>query len=222
MSWDNEKDTLEFDLAKARKDASPERPARRCVLSTIATLFDQQGIISPISIMAKVFFLGLCKEKPDCKVNSIMLPRWFYNESEGEIRRCAIHGFGDASSKAYCAVVYLVYETENRMYTTLLCSRTRVVPPKALSILGLELLSAKILSVLVVTVRKALSSHLKIYCVRYWVDSKTALYWAFNQVEWKQWVQDRVGKMLKLSKKEEWGHVGGKRTLQTLAKRGHS
>ena len=116
--------------------------------------------------------------------------------------------------------MYLVYETENAVHTTLLCSKTRVVPLKALSIPRLELLSAKILSVLVDTARKALSPHLKTYCVRYWVDSKTALYWAFNQVEWKQWVQDRVGKMLKLSKKEEWEHVGGKRTLQTMAKEG--
>ena len=240
MSWDNEKDTLEFDLAKVRKYASAERPTKRYVLSTIATLFDPQGIISPISIMAKVFFQGLCKEKLDwddpipenkCiewsawlddlqKVSSITLPRWFYNDSEGEIRRCEIHGFGDASSKAYCAVVYLVYETENGVYTTLLCSKTRVAPLKALTIPRLELLSAKILSVLVDTVRKALSSHLKIDCVRYWVDSKTALYWVFNHGEWKQWVQFRVGEILKLSKKEEWGHVGGKENPADLGSRG--
>ena len=56
---------------------------------------------------------------------------------------------------------------------------------------------------LVDTVRKALSSHLKIDCVGYWVDSKTALCWVFNHGEWKQSVQSRVGEILKLSKKEE-------------------
>ena len=240
MSWDNDKDTLEFDLAKVGKDAATERPTKRRVLSTIATIFDPQGIISPISIMAKVFFQDLCKEKLDwddpiqvnrctewnawlddlARVNSITLPRWFYNESEGEIRRCEIHGFGDASSKAYCAVVYLVYETVNGVHMTLLCSKTRVAPLKALTIPRLELLSARILSVLVDTVRDALSSQLKIDCVRYWVDSKTALYWIFNNGEWKQWVQFRVREILRLSKKEEWGHVGGKDNPADLGSRG--
>ena len=151
MSWDNGKDTLEFDLAKVKKDAFTERPTKRCVLSTIATLFDPQGIICLIFIIAKAFFQGLSKEKldwddpiPENKyikwsawlddlktVNSITLPRWFYNDSEGEIRKCEIHGFGDTNSKAYCAVVYLVYETENGVHTTLLCSKTRVAPLKA-------------------------------------------------------------------------------------------
>ena len=54
-------------------------------------------------------------------VKSITLPRFFYDESEGEILNCQIHGFGAASKKAYCTVVYLVYETSKGVYTTLLC-----------------------------------------------------------------------------------------------------
>ena len=45
MSWDNDKDTLEFDLAKVGKDAATERPTKRRILSTIATIFDPQGIL---------------------------------------------------------------------------------------------------------------------------------------------------------------------------------
>ena len=108
----------------------------------------------------------------------------------------------------------------NGVHTTLLCSKTRVAPLKALTIPRLELLSARILSVLVDTVRDALSSQLKIDCVRYWVDSKTALYWIFNYGEWKQWVQFRVREILRLSKKEEWGHVRGKENPADLDSRG--
>ena len=240
MAWDNKEDTLEFDLTRVTKDANTERPTKRGILSTLATLFDPQGIISPISITAKVLFQELCIDKlgwddpiPDNKVTmwnawledlnrvkAISLPRCFYDGSEGEILNCQIHGFGDASKKAYCAVVYLVYETTNGVHTTLLCSKTRVAPLKELTIPRLELLSARILAVLVDTVCKALSSQIKIDCVRYWLDSKTALYWVYNNGEWKQWVQFRVAEILRLSKKEDWGHVGGKENPADLGSRG--
>ena len=87
------------------KHAIIERPTKRGILSTLATLFDPQGIITPISISAKVLFQELCINKlgwddaiPDNKVTvwnarlknlnrvkSISLPSCFYDESEGEI-----------------------------------------------------------------------------------------------------------------------------------------
>ena len=67
---------------------------------------------------------------------------------------------------------------------------------------------------------KALSSQIKIDCVRYWLDSKTALHWIFNNGEWKQWVQFRVNEILKLYKSENWGHVGGRDNPQDIGSRG--
>ena len=58
---------------------------------------------------------------------------------------CYLHGFGDASNKAYCAVVYFVYSTQDGVYVRLLTSRSRVAPLKALTIPRLELMSARIL-----------------------------------------------------------------------------
>ena len=80
---------------------------------------------------------------------------------------------------------------------------------KGLSIPRLELLSARILAVLMNTVYNALKTQIKIDCIRYWLDSMTALYWIFNNGEWKQWVQYRVSEILKLTNKENWGHVEG-------------
>jgi len=90
-----------------------------------------------------------------------------------------------------------------------MCSKSRVAPLKNLSIPRLELLSARILAVLMSNVIKALENQFSINRVRYWLDSKTALYWVYNQGEWKQWVQFRVAEILKLSKKDEWNHVSG-------------
>ena len=240
IKWDNNKDTLEFDLERMIKNAEVEHPTKRGILKTLATLFDPLGIISPISVTGKVLFQELCIQKlgwddhiPQDKaiewkswlddlrmVKSLSLPRCLYDGSEGEILSCRIHGFGDASKKAYCAVVYLVYETSQGWNTSLLCSKTRVAPLKELSIPRLELLSGRILAVLVDTVCKALSSQIKIDCVRYWLDSKTALHWIFNNGEWKQWVQFRVNEILKLSKSENWGHVGGRDNPADIGSRG--
>ena len=101
-----------------------------------------------------------------------------------------IHAFGDASRKAYCVMVYLVYETSEGIQTNLLCSKSRVAPLKEIP--RLELLSARILATLVDTVKKALISQLEIKTVRLWLDSKTALSLIQGQGEWKQWVQFRV------------------------------
>ena len=240
MKWDSEEDIWEFDLFRLKENANVERPTKRGILSTLATLFDPLGVISPISVTAKVLLQDLCIQKIGWddpipkdkikvwidwlddleKVQSIRLPRCLYDKSEGEIFNCQIHGFGDASSKAYCAVIYLVYQTNKGVESRLLCSKTRVAPLKELTIPRLELLSARILAVLVDTVYRALEQQIKIDCVRYWLDSKTALHWIFNNGQWKQWVQFRVSEILKLSKAENWGHIAGKDNPADIGSRG--
>jgi hypothetical protein len=96
----------------------------------------------------------------------IYVDRCLYDANVGNISECYLHGFGDASKNAYCAVVYLVYRTEGGE-TRSIASKTRVAPLKELSIPRLELMSAGILAQLVYTIRSALSSQLKLDGVRY-------------------------------------------------------
>ena len=70
-------------------------------------------------------------------------------------------------------------------------------------------MSGRVLAVLMSNVIEALSSIINIETIRFWLDSKTALFWIYNNKEWKQWVQFRVEEILKLTKKEQWGHVAG-------------
>ena len=102
-------------------------------------------------------------------------------------------------------MIYLVCETTTGIHSRLLCAKTRVAPLKELSIPKLELMSARILVTLMETVKNSLSSKLKIDAIRYWLDSKTALFWIFNQGEWKTFVQHLVNEILKVSEKEQWG-----------------
>ena len=72
----------------------------------------------------------------------------YYNIQEN-VLASYLHGFGDASNLAYCAVVYFVYESGTGTYVKMLTSKTRVAPLKPLMIPRLELMSARILASLV-------------------------------------------------------------------------
>ena len=75
-------------------------------------------------------------------------------------------------------------------------AKTRVAPLKKLTIPRLEFISAVILASLMKTVVDAISSEIKIDQVKYWLNSKTALYWIYNNGEWKQFVQHQVNEIL--------------------------
>ena len=107
-----------------------------------------------------------------------------------DIRGCSLHGFCDASSKAYAAVIYLVVETEIGKLTKITLfkntSSTNQDP-------RLELLSALVLSRLVNTVTLALSPELTLNDSFCYTDSKIALCWIQQKgKEWKQFVQNCV------------------------------
>ncbi len=57
-----------------------------------------------------------------------------------------LHGFSDVSESAYAGVVYLrIVDSFGRVHTTLVISKTKVLPIKRLSIPRLELCGAEIL-----------------------------------------------------------------------------
>ena len=69
---------------------------------------------------------------------------------------CSLHGFGDASKRAYCAVIYFVYRTNVGAYVRMLTTKARVAPLKETSIPRLELMSARLLAQVMNTVRDSL------------------------------------------------------------------
>ena len=133
---------------------------------------------------------------------------------------CYLHGFGDASNKAYCAVVYFVCRTWDGVHIRLLTSRSRVAPLKELTIHRLELMSPRILAQLMSKVKNALEEQVTLNGTRYWLDSKTAICWIQNRGEWKQFVRHRVNGILKLSAKDEWRHRLGKDNPADIGSRG--
>lgn len=75
----------------------------------------------------------------------------------------------------YCPAVHFLRRTHDGIYARLLTPRSRVVPLKTLTILQLELMSARVLAQLMNTVKKALKAQVSLASTRYWLDSKTTI-----------------------------------------------
>ena len=88
-----------------------------------------------------------------------------------------LHGFSDASTKAYAAAVYVRVVEEDVIHTTLLCAKSRVAPVKTQTIPRLKLLGAVLLAHLMDSVIKAFSDSVSVDNVFYWTDSITVACW---------------------------------------------
>ena len=76
-----------------------------------------------------------------------------------------IHGFCDASEKAYGAVVYLRSQNKKSIKISFLCAKSKIAPLTKITIPKLELCAALLLSELLAKIRNSLElSELDVYC----------------------------------------------------------
>lgn len=168
-------------------------PTKRSVLSQTARLFDPLGWLAPILVRAKLLIQSAWLQQLDWDtplpkeeaavwtnleselpvVERIRLPRWLRcaeRRSPGEL-----HGFSDASERAYAAVLYLRVENDEQVSVHLVAAKTKVTPLKRVSLPRLELCGAALLAKLAEHVR--LSLGLEGSAVHLWTDSSVALSW---------------------------------------------
>ena len=130
-----------------------------------------------------------------------------------------LHGFSDASEKAYGCCIYLKCITKNNFISSsLVASKSRVVPIKIkFSIPRLELLGNLILSRLILTVLNAFQGEFLISCLYGWTDSQVSLAWikALHK-EFQTFVQNRVVEIRKSILPENGVIVQPKLTLPIL------
>ncbi|XP_076659893.1 uncharacterized protein LOC143363181 [Halictus rubicundus] len=189
-----------------------DRHTKRAVLSGTAQLFDPLGWVAPVTIVAKVLMQSLWLLKidwdsplPDKEeliwqkfqqqlpaLRAVRIPRWFgINRSTQTLE---IHGFADASERAYAAVVYSrVINEEGAATVSLIMAKSRVAPLKRVSLPRLELCAAFLLSRLVEHVTKVLE--LRDADIHLWSDSSVALSWI--QGHPSRWPTTRVAFVLR-------------------------
>ena len=152
-------------------------------------------------------------------LESILIPRWL-QDTVGPVS-IEVHGFVNASSKAYGAVIYLRLLKADQIVVTLQCSKTRVAPTKTLSIPRLELCAAHLLARLVV--RYLGTMKFKNYTLHLWSDSKDVLFWIRAiPARWQTFVANHCSQIQKLVPQAYWHHVATKDNPADLVSRGKS
>ena len=154
-------------------------------------------------------FQGIVLSVPRCYFRSTDIPR-----------ECVLYGFGDASTVAYAAVVYLCIEPAQAHFVA---SKTRVSPLTQQTIPRLELMSCLLLARLITHVQAALATVIKTRLGLCFTDSKVALFWIRGEgKEWKQFVYNRVKEIQELVPPKYWSHCPGKENPADLPSHGVS
>ena len=83
------------------------------------------------------------------QVGTISLSRCYFQGVAGEDKSVQLHGFSDASDAAYVAVINICIETDINIKTSLIASKTKMVPISGKTTPGLELLGAYLLARLI-------------------------------------------------------------------------
>ncbi|XP_070526464.1 uncharacterized protein [Cardiocondyla obscurior] len=210
---------------------------KREILSTIAKFYDPMGWGTPTIICAKILIQRLWKLKAAwdelvppsiltrwqkiysslSQLNSLHVPRWIGVESDSA--SIELHGFADASSDAYAAVVYArVISSSGTVTTSLLVGKSKVAPLKLLSIPRLELSAAVLLAKLIEFVREILPKAISCTC---WTDSSIVLAWLKQPPShWKMFVANRVADIQNRLANVSWRHVVTKDNPADCASRG--
>lgn len=193
VMWDHTTDTFKFDLTHLRSYVNSESVSKRMILQLTAKIFDPIGFVSLFVVQLKILFQTLCQDKLDwdAQLSGELLVKWRTIMSEisaldkVHIGRCYfsfrnptrsvhLHGFCDASERAFAAVVYSrCVHDDGTVDVSLVACKTRVSPLKKLTIPRLELMGAVILSRLMSSI---VSSLPETNATFFWSDSMTALH----------------------------------------------
>ncbi|XP_055919024.1 uncharacterized protein LOC129951048 [Eupeodes corollae] len=233
ISWFPSTDSFSFKKISIDKVVS-----KRTILSTIARLFDPLGWIAPCIVKAKIIMQQLWlkglswdenipvellqewlsfQEELDI-LEDIRIPRWV--NIENGTQQVELHGFCDASTKAYGAVVYLrVLDNQNCIHTHLLIAKTKVAPVSTVSLPRLELCGAVMLAKLLNYTKSVLP--FKNISVFAWTDSTITLCWISGlPSKWRTFIANRVTEIQRLTNVSMWKHIPTKLNPADLASRG--
>ncbi|XP_018368526.1 PREDICTED: uncharacterized protein LOC108764680 [Trachymyrmex cornetzi] len=234
VKWNHRKDAFQYSI----KVACTAGCTKRIMLASIAQIFDPLGLLAPAIITAKILIQELWRlqlewdeslpadifakwskftEDMQC-LDEFCVPRRVV--AEGSCSEVQLHGFCDASERAYGACIYLkTLNQDGSAQVQLLCAKSRVAPIKTVSIPRLELCGAQLLVQLVNKVRDALV--IKLSKTYYWSDSSIVLQWIkCTNKRLPVFVAHRVGEIQESTAAADWNHVGSKENPADLVSRG--
>lgn len=162
---------------------------------------------------------------------NIRIPRCLVGKLGPAADEFELFAFGDASQKAYAAVIYLVWkDADSCRSSAMVYSKTRVAPldmkgstQEEQTIVRLELLAALICARAAKYVQNALQTEVKITDVHFFTDSMINL-WRIREgpAKFKLWVANRIGEIRETSNPDQWHHCPGELNPADLPSRGLS
>ncbi|KAH9630178.1 hypothetical protein HF086_000738 [Spodoptera exigua] len=232
LKWHPREDTFSFEL-KLNEPKPTEKDTKRSLLSDISKIFDPLGWLSPITIKLKLLFKRVWlsniqwdEQLPDeiiiewekirselHDIDQFRIQRWYHI---GEHDTIQLHGFCDASIKAYACVVYC----KIRNNITVVAAKTRLVPDnKKLTLPRLELSGAQLLATLINKIQQALPEReIRIFG---WSDSTAVLGWIQGGINrWTPFVANRVKQITKTITSDKWYYVKSADNPADCASRG--
>lgn len=234
--------SVELDSFQFRITLSDQPLTRRGVLSTVNSVYDPLGFISPVILIGKQILQHLCADQSDwddpipehlrskweswrtdiLQLKDLNIPRCFKPVGFGKTVSTELHHFSDASQSGYgqCSYLKLVDDTQ-RVHCSLVMSKSRVAPLKTITIPRLEL-SAAVLSV---KISDLIQRELDIHDIvnYYWTDSKVVLgYIANDSRRFQVFVANRVQLIHDHTKLSQWSYVDTKANPADIASRGAS
>ena len=235
--WDTNNDHFTF------KHEAPSKPdTRRGVLSTVASVFDPLGIISPFILKGRIIVQETCRIKSDWdtplssslsklwsdwksdlpNVHKVKVPRCVTPKSFGKIKAAQLHTFADASTNGHGHCTYLrLVDTNHKVHVALLASKARVNPIKQITVPRLELQAS-------CSAVRAVNKYVKELdlpnvTTHFYSDSTVVLGYIGNTTErFHTYVANRVETIRALSNHESWAYVPTDENPADMASRGAS
>lgn len=231
--WDPISDCFSY---KVREECSNINTKRK-LLSEISKIFDPLGWISPAIIAIKIILqqLWILKlewddELPPTiinKVRSLFLELPLLNQVKiprfiSVAEKCTYHGFCDASSLAYGAVIYCrTQSSDGQVNTNIIISKTKVAPIATVSIPRLELSAAYLLTQLFEYLIDVMNIPME--AITCWTDSNTVLAWlSSHPSKWKTFISNRTSYIIETLPKVSWRYVPTKSNPADASSRGLS
>ncbi|XP_073835838.1 uncharacterized protein [Musca autumnalis] len=236
MTWHSNDDTFQFEF---RPSKTYSHNTKRNILSLTSTLFDPMGLISPIIIRAKILLqrLWIIKCDWDESVPQEIDSAWeviladFHNLSQVQLPRyillpnsidVQLHGFGDASTKAYgCCYYFRCEDAYGNVAIRLVTSKSRVAPLKTRTLPRLELCAAHLLATFWNQLRPFFN--FPISKIFFWSDSQITLHWInSHSSSLSTFVGNRVAEIHEICGDVSWRYVPTEKNPADLVSRGCS
>ena len=238
LRWDTSEDCLSISVPPLQADAPA---SKRVVCSGIARTYDIMGWYAPAILPAKLLLQELwslqlswddplpdklqhkwkswATDLPCLAEHSI--PRHMGSPTSKVLHK-SLHGFSDASSKAYGGVIYLrIVMEDTTILLYLVTVKSRVAPLKVQTIPRLELCGALLLSNLLFRVSTDLDIPQE--SVYAWTDSAVVLGWLKSPInKLKVFVAHRVASIIERVPSKHWRHVSTLSNPADLVSRGLS